>query len=149
MHPGSPQQKRIMQRPESQRQIRLQIYLPLFFGSMLIVGLVVVLLFEDRSYSLLADIALICIALPILLLGLLTMAILVLGVFATEKVIQKLPKPFRKVHQVMSRFERTAKQLGETAAKPMISSLSAWAGVKTFFQSVASIFRSDEGNSYE
>jgi len=149
MNPGSHHQKEFSPRPGAQRQIRLQIYLPLIFGILVIAGLSLVLLLEDRSPGVFADVAVICLALPILLLGLVTMALLAFGVFATEKVIRKLPAPFRKAHQFLGRLEGTAKQAGDMAAKPMLSSLSAWASVKTFFQSVASIFRSDEGNLYE
>jgi hypothetical protein len=149
MNPGSHHQKDLPPRPAAQRQIRLQIYLPLIFGSLVIVGLSLVLLLEDRSPGVIADIAVICLALPILLLGVLTMVLLGLGVFAADKVIRKLPAPFRKAHQFLGRLEGTAKQVGDMAAKPMISSLSAWAGVKAIFQSVASIFRSDEENLYE
>jgi hypothetical protein len=149
MNPGSHQQKKIRQRPETQRHIRLQIYLPLLFGSVLIIGLSIVILLEDRSPGALADISVICLALPILLVGLVIMAILALGVFASEKVIQKLPAPFRKANQLLGRLERTTRRAGDMAAKPMISSLSAWAGFKAIFQSLSAIFRSDEGDFYE
>ena len=112
-------------------------------------GLSIVILLEDRSPGAFADVAVICLALPILLVGLLMIAVLALGVFASEKVIQKLPTPFRKADQFLDNLERGAKRAGDMAAKPMISSLSAWAGVKAFFQSLFSIFRSDEGNLYE
>ncbi len=149
MDPGSHHQKQLSPRPGTQRQIRLQIYLPLIFGGLVIVGLSLVLLLEDRSPGVLADVAVICLALPILLLGVLMITLLGLGVFATEKVVRKLPAPFRKAQQILGRLEGTAKQAGDLATKPMLSSLSAWAGVKAFFQSIVSIFRSDEGNLYE
>jgi hypothetical protein len=149
MYPDSHHQRKIRQRPETQRHIRLQIYLPLLFGSLLIVGLAIFILLEDRSPGAFADVALICLGLPILLVGIIMMVVLALGVIASEKVIQKLPAPFRSADQLLGRLERTAKRTGDMAARPMIYSLSAWAGVKAVFQSISAIFRSDEEKFYE
>ncbi len=149
MNPSRHRQEKVGLRPSTQRHMRREIYLPLIFGVLVIVALFVIFWPEDSTPGVLADASLICLALPILLLGVLSAAILGVAVFATEKLIRKLPAPFRKARLFLGRLERTAKRTGDMAAKPMMGSLSAWAGIKAFFRGVTSIFRSDEGNLYE
>ncbi len=123
--------------------------MPLIFGVLLIAGLAIFLWPDDSNPGELADVSVICLALPLLLLGLLALVILGIAVFATEKLIHKLPTPFRRADRFMERIESAAKRTGDFTVKPMISTLSAWAGIRAFFRGVISIFRSDEGNLYE
>jgi hypothetical protein len=149
MNPRDHRQQKVGLRPSTRRQIRREIYLPLLFAVLLIAGLAIFLWPEDSNPGIFADVSVVCLALPILLFGVLAVVILGFAVFATEKLIRLLPAPFRKAYRFLERLERTAKHSGDLAAKPMISTLSAWAGIKAFFHGVASIFRSDEGNLYE
>ena len=149
MNPRVHRREKVGLRPSTRRQFRREIYLPLIIGVLLIAGLAIFLWPDDSNPGVLADVSVVCLALPILLLGVLAVVILGIAVFATEKLIQMLPAPFRKAHRIIERLERAAKRGGDLAAKPMISTLSAWAGIKAFFRGAASIFRSDEENLYE
>ena len=144
MDPRRYHRKRTMLSPKTQRAIRWQVYLPLFIGLLVLVGLAIWLWPDDTNASTMADVSVTCLTVPLLILGVMMVVILIAALVATEKVIQGLPAPMRQLHRSLTRLESTAKRGSNMAARPMMTSLAAWAGVQAFFRGVASIFDFDE-----
>lgn len=124
------------------RQIWLQIYLPLFVGMLLLIGLT---LFLRRgavgTASAWADASTALLLMPVIMLGFLfTLALIALAI-GLGYLIGWLPGPIRKGWELLLQVESAVRRGADLAAKPMISAWGLWASLRASVNAVTSIFR--------
>lgn len=130
--------------PRYLRQIWLQIYLPLFVGLLVLIGLV---LFLRRggvgSAGAWADASTVFLLIPVILLGFLfTLACIALAV-GLGYLIGWLPGPIRKGWEALLRVRSGVRRGADLAARPIVSVRGVWASVRAGVDSVTSIFRAE------
>lgn len=136
--------------PETRRQIRLQLILPLVIGLLMIVAVAIWIFFAGYgSTSVWADLAVILLAIPMLFLGLILLAVLVVLTYAVGHLIGVLPTPLRRAHRVAARSAREARRGGDLAAKPFVAVPAVWSSLSVFMRRVWAIFVPSKERDYE
>jgi hypothetical protein len=139
-----PSEPRPKPSPRYLRQIWLQIYLPLFVGLLVLIGLVYFLRAGGvGTTSAWADASTVLLLIPVILLGFLfTLACIALAV-GMGYLIGWLPGPIRKGWEVLLRVRSGVRRGADLAARPIVSAKGVWASVRAGVNSLTSIFRAE------
>ncbi len=126
------------------RQVRLQVYLPLGLG-LILVGVVAYLVGRSglAAASTWADASLALLLLPFLPMGLLLAAVLAAGVYGLGRLIQWLPGPARQGHALGVRVASQVRRVSDGVVRPLLLLRAASAGLVTGWRMLLSIFRSE------
>lgn len=126
--------------PQTKRHIRLQILLPVFIGVLVLLGLSVwMVVAEVGDASVWADVALLFIALPMFVLGLILLLILVALTYALNSLVGILPGPLRRVKRVMVRSSRGVERGKDVVVRPFVVLQAGWAALKAMVRGVWAI----------
>jgi len=122
----------------------LQIYVPLFVGLLVLIGLVLLLRRGAvGSAGAWADASTVFLLIPVILLGFLfTLACIALAV-GLGYLIGWLPGPIRKGWEVLLRVRSGVRRGADLAARPIVSAKGVWASLRAGVDSVTSIFRAE------
>jgi hypothetical protein len=136
-------------KPKPKRTYRnsvwLQIYLPLIF-ILLLLGAIVALLWVGGvgSYSGWADIALVILIIPALLLGLILFVILAGLCYGIMTIIGMIPEPAKRVQEISTRIANETRRFADLAVRPLLAPRAAKTAMIETLRYLASIF-SKEG----
>ncbi len=124
------------------RQVRLQVYLPLAVGILLLAGLAA-LLWRGQvgDASVWADGALAFLLLAAMILGLVVLVIFSALMVGVWLAVRRLPEPFERARLAVARAEHAADQAARRAALPMIVPKAILHAITTGYQYLAGIFR--------
>ncbi len=125
------------------RQIRLQVYLPLGLG-LILVGVAAYLLGRSgvAAAGTWADASLALLLLPFLPIGLLMAAVLAAGVYGIGRLIQWLPGMARRGHAMGVQVSSQVRRVSDAVVRPLLLLRAASAGLGTGWRTLLSIFRS-------
>lgn len=140
------QQERAEPNPVTQaayrKQMRTEVYLP--FGLVLILLILVVIIListEVGDTSVWADIALVLISIPMLILGLLVLAIFAALTFGVNRLIDYLPSITVQGQDLTLRLKRVVLKYSDSIAEPVITLDSIGDAIRTALSAIGSIFR--------
>lgn len=122
------------------RQVRLQVYLPL--GIFTIVLAAVVAWFWVGGVGgagVWADVGLIMLLIPALLVGLIVLALFVTLAVLIGRLIGLIPEPANRVRLIVRRVERETTRGVDLALRPLVNLSALWSAVKAIAASLASI----------
>jgi hypothetical protein len=126
------------------KSVWLQIYLPLLVIILILAGGVAALwVTGSGTTSAWADISLVLLLIPALLLGLIVLAILIALVYAMLQVITLIPGPARQLHKVVEKIAGRSLQFTDLIVRPMILPQAGAAAVRQFWRTLFSIFRKE------
>ncbi len=124
------------------RQVWLQVYLPLAVGVMLLAGLSVGLWRgQVGTVSAWADTALSLLLLPVLVLGLILLAVLASLAYGVWYAVRRLPEPFQQVRLTLARVEHGADEVVHKAALPLIVPKAVLHAISSAIRYLTAIFR--------
>lgn len=130
-----------------QRQRFWQIWLPLIFFILIILGVAVLMVLTVTgvntgiNVSQYGDVSLIWILLPLILLAVIIAAVLFGFVFLNTKILKNLPKYAYPVQKTVFQVSEKVKSISKKIEEPIISIKSVSAGVNTVFSSIAGLFK--------
>lgn len=124
------------------RQVRLQVYLPLGIGLLVLAG-AVALLWRGQvgNASVWADTALALLLLIAIVLGLVVLLVISALVIGVWFAVRKLPEPFAQARMAVARAEHAVDQAYHKAALPMIVPKAAAHSIASGIRYLAGIFR--------
>lgn len=123
------------------KQVWLQVYLPLALGLVLLTTLIVVLWRGPvGDASVWADTALAFLMLPVMLVGLLLLALFGALVVGVTLAVRRLPEPFEQARLAVARVEDTADQVAGKAALPVIIPSAIFHTIGAVLRYLAGIF---------
>jgi uncharacterized membrane protein len=132
--------------PATRRQIRLQITLPLLLGVVVLAGLALAMYTVGfGGVGVWADVSLVLLILPLLLVGLLALILTSAVLFALVKVGGWLLPPLRKAQVYVDRAEQMARRGMDITARPMIMLHGVGAGLARIMRGVRIRKRDVEG----
>ena len=132
--------------PRFIRQVWLQIYLPLFVGLLLLIGLVVMLRRSAvGTASVWADASTAFLLIPVIVIGLLFMLASIALAIGLGYLIGWLPGPIRRGWELFVQVEAGVRRGADLAVQPMLLTKGLWASVREGLMVVASIFRARQG----
>jgi hypothetical protein len=135
----NPNRERITQK--TKRHIRLQIYLPLALGVVVLAGLGIwVVLAEFGTFSVWGDVGLVLIIIPTFVIGLLVFAALIAVTYGLFRLIAALPEPSDRVFLAFERVGEMASQGADVALRPVIAVRKAGAALKVAWNALISLF---------
>jgi len=124
------------------RQVRRQVYLPLAVGVLAVVGLVVLAgtahVAGTRTW---ADVALVFLLLPVLVVGVLVLGAAVGGAYLVTRLIQILPEPAARVRLYWRRYSRMAERGADLAVEPILRGYSVWSGAAATARKTKALLR--------
>jgi hypothetical protein len=103
------------------RQVWLQIFLPL--GLLLLLLAVVSVFLWPRSplaASAYADTALVFLILPVMLFGVIALAVVVAAIYLLVMLLRRIPEPAYQVQLALDRVKRKVSQGADLAARPFV-----------------------------
>jgi hypothetical protein len=122
------------------RQVRLQIYLPLGLFTVLLAGVVAWFWIGGiGDAGVWADVGLIMLIIPGLLVGLIVLALFVALAFLIGRLIGLIPEPANRLRLIFRRVERETTRGVDLALRPLVNLSALWSAVKTIGTSLASI----------
>lgn len=130
-----------------QRQRFWQIWLPLIFFMLIILGVAVLMVLTVTgvntgiNVSQYGDVSLIWILLPLILLAVIIAAVLFGFVFLNTKILKNMPKYAHPVQNTVFMISEKIINLSKKVAQPIISIKSIGAGVSTVFSSISGLFK--------
>jgi len=132
--------------PRFIRQVWLQIYLPLFVGILLLIGLVVLVRRSAvGTASVWADASTVFLLIPVIVIGLLFMLASIALAIGLGYLIGWLPGPIRRGWEVFMQVEATVRRGADLAVRPMLMAKGLSASVRQSVEAVASVFRAGQG----
>lgn len=132
------------------RQVRLQIYLPLGIGLLLLISLAVGLGTTGvGGTSNWGNISLIFVILPLLILGLVAFAIVAVLIYAIGRAMQGIRGVSYGVQQKVAEIATIIQQGSDRLVYPIISIRSFWWASCEALSGIASIFRGRQGKADE
>jgi len=124
------------------RHLWLQIYLPLIIGSLVVIGMGLSFWLTDvGTASIWADVALVLVAIPIFILGILLFGLLAVFVYGVTRAYGLIPEPAGKVQDFMVKISTGTRRAGELLPKPIMmlkASITAIEKVIYLFTSILS-----------
>ena len=131
---GSPREN-LQVREIHRKQFLLQILLPVVLGSLILlaVGGIAAGSPGDRS-AVWANISTIFMSILFALAGFLQLGVLLLLIFGTKWVHEKLPGGSYLVHAYLALFSHELKGIDDKVSSPWISIRSSWAGIRRIFR---------------
>jgi hypothetical protein len=130
--------------PRYLRQIWLQIYLPLFVGLLVLIGMVILLRRGGvGTASAWADASTVFLLIPVILLGFLFTLALIAFAVGMGYLIGWLPGPIRKGWEILIQIRSGARRGADMVARPIVSARGVWAALRAAVESVTSIFRAE------
>ena len=132
--------------PRFIRQVWLQIYLPLFVGILLLIGLVVLVRRSAvGTASVWADASTVFLLIPVIVIGLLFMLASIALAIGLGYLIGWWPGPIRKGWEVFVQVEAIVRRGADLAVRPMLTAKGLSASVRQGVEVVASVFRAGQG----
>jgi len=132
--------------PRFIRQVWLQIYLPLFVGFLLLIGLVALMRRGAvGTPSVWADASTVILLIPVIVIGLLFMLASIGLAIGLGYLIGWLPGPIRKGWEVFVQVEATVRRGADLAVRPMLMAKGLSASVRQGVEAVTSVFRAGQG----
>jgi hypothetical protein len=127
--PLMPERNTLTQR-EHAREVLWQITIPLVIGVVIVLALAVlsVVMLDEAEASLWADISLIFLLIPLMLVSLLLMALLSGVIYMLLRLLKVIPPYARKVQDFAYRIEQRARSGANAAAEPILRVNSVVAG---------------------
>lgn len=124
------------------KQIRVEIFLPLALTLLLsVVVIALVIISGTGDASVWADVAIVFIAIPILILGLLFLAATIASVFGLYKALDFLPSITVQGQDLSLKLRQNAQMVADRLADPVKSMESINTSVRAAIASIKSIFR--------
>lgn len=124
------------------RQVWLEIYLPLLFGLVVVVGGAVLLwqrgVGDPRAW---ADASTVLLLVPLIVASLIPLALLVGAAVGAYWLIREIPGPSRRVQGFFYRVELAVHRASDMAARPWVVGSSLGSAVRRSLVVLASIFR--------
>ena len=131
-------------KPETKRQIWLQIWLPFILGVLVLMGIVTgLVLTRAGTTSAWADAALVFLLLPILLVGMIVIVGIGILVYFVGKLARRVPGPLRMADDKMQQVEGIVRRVSGQMVKPFIHLPASWASVQAAVENILSIFRAE------
>jgi len=122
------------------RQMRLQVYLPLGLFTVVLAALVAWMWVGGvGDASSWADVALIMLIIPALLLGLIAVAAIVALAVLVGKLIDVIPEPAYRVRKIFRRAERETARATDLALRPVVKLTALWAALRAIGKALASL----------
>lgn len=119
------------------REVFWQITIPLILGAIVLIGLAVWLSLVSFGDQVLAgkwaSVSLIWLIIPAMVVTLVIAVILAGLVYLVMKIIQAFPAITFKVEEFMLMVRTRARQITDTAVKPVTATKSGWAAVRALF----------------
>ena len=116
---------------QHRREARVQIFLPLIIGAVLILALAVFSTFgQSDALSRWGDISLIWLIRPMLFVGLIALVLLTGLIYVTVRLMQSLPVFARRVQNLFATIGYQVSRMTDKAAAPVIRARSISAGVR-------------------
>jgi hypothetical protein len=115
------------------RQVFWQVTIPLVLGLLLILGLAVwtvIAVADGESVSLWADISLIYLILPTMLMALIPLLLIAALAYGIIWLNNNLPPYARQAQDAFIRVRVSVQKISDQVVKPIIRLRSAWAGVQ-------------------
>lgn len=115
------------------REVLWQVTIPLLFGGVLILGLAVwtvVTVVEGGSVSLWADISLIYLIVPTMLLAIIPLLLFAAIAYGFIWLNNNLPPYARQAQDMFARMRVNVQKISDQAVEPILRLRSAWAGVR-------------------
>jgi len=134
------------QKPDKvfRKSVWLQIYIPLIFIILLVVGLVAILWIEGvGTYSGWADAALIFLLIPALLVGIIFFGVLAALCYGVFYLIGWIPGPSKEGQEMMRRVAFETRRVADLISRPFLAPRAAKSALGKAFRHLASIFSSD------
>ena len=124
------------------RQVRRQVYLPLLLGTLILVGVILVLWLEGpataRTWADVALVFMVLLVMPGLLLGVLIIGVLA---YAAGWLAGWLPGPVGRAQEVALRVTTGARRGADLAATPVVLLRACWSASKAAIDAVKTSFR--------
>lgn len=114
-----------------------QIYLPLVLGSFAILSLgiwAVVVAVGGQEVTRFADVSVIFLLIPVMVLSLIPLAILGGLIFGVSRLIAAIPRATQRLHEVVERLQKALSTALEAAVEPILKLESMGAGLKAIFK---------------
>jgi len=123
------------------RKVFLQIYLPLFL-ILIAVGVLVGSLWvtESGSASAWADLSLVMLIIPALIVGLILLIFLAAFVYGIWYLIGIIPEPMRQLQDIVKKVAASTERYTNLAAKPVIIPRALSSGISAAIRGILSIF---------
>jgi hypothetical protein len=124
------------------KQVRTEILLP--FGLVLLLTLILVIILtatRTGNTSVWADVAIVFISIPFLILGLLFLAVFIAIVFGLYKVLDYLPSITVQGQDLTLQLKHYALRISDRMADPVITIDSIGKAIRGAIRSISSIFR--------
>jgi hypothetical protein len=130
--------------PRYLRQIWLQIYLPMFVGLLVLIGIAILLSRGGvGTAGAWADASTVFLLIPVILVGFLFTLVLIAFAVGVGYLIGWLPGPIRKGWEILIRVRSGVRRGTDMAARPIVSVRGVWASLRAGVNSVTSIFRAE------
>jgi hypothetical protein len=128
------QQRDQQQAAGFRRAIWLQVYLPLTLGAILVVALIVIRMVASgrggATASGMADVALVALLLPMMLLGLIALAMVVMLTVGLARLIGWIPDRSRIVQKIAAQASRQSDRIAGRAAQVIVVPKSVWGALR-------------------
>lgn len=121
----------------SQISVLWQIYLPLFLGSALILGLGVWAALASASgtdVSRFADVSAVLLIIPVLFVSLIPLAFLVGLVYGVIKLIEIIPVGTRRVREMLEKIRHGVDRGSRRVVQPFLAVGGIWTGLKVLLK---------------
>ncbi len=125
------------------RQMRLQVYLPLGLFTLMLLAVVTWFWIGGiGGTGVWADVGLIVILIPALLVGLIVLALMIALAILIGRLVDLIPEPSNRVLSIFHRVDREASRSLDLALRPLVSLSALWSALKQIGASLASFFGS-------
>lgn len=119
---------------EHRHQVRMQIYLPMIIGVLVVLaGVIAIIIYGVRAESTLrrwADVSVIWIIIPAMFIGVIFMIVVVGGLYAVTRVLGVVPGYSKIVQGYFGQVEGKVLQVTDAVVEPILRVRSSWAVVK-------------------
>lgn len=140
---NEPQQKELTPEIIHRRQVFFRIYVPVIIASLILITLITFLVLSLNSFPTLsqiwANISVIMLVVPAILLFLVLLTFLCLAVFGMYKVNRIFPGHLRRIRDRVTKINTHTQQFISRAASPVISTRAIFSGGEKLFSSLKSI----------
>ena len=128
------------------RQVRWQVYLPLALGVLALIGLVVVIARRGvGDASLWADLAVVLMAVPACVLGVVLFAALLAAGLGLARLTMLLPPYAFQAQQALTRLRAGVLRAADLSVTPVVATRSAGASAQAGLRAVKRMFRPKAG----
>ena len=125
---------------DHRRQMLLQVYMPLGLGILVLAALVAWLWIGGvGDAGTWADVALILLLIPALLIGLAILAAIIALAVLIVRLIGLIPEPAHRTQVIIRRVERETSRSIDLALRPLLALSSLWAALKAIGKALISI----------